>query len=399
MKNLVAVLAFVMVSQAYAQNGYQGNEAVVVPVQTQQDVQAQPVQTQQAQPVNASGNPIYILNNQRQGTIQGSSQRQNAIQEQPVSVVQESPLKVSAADSMRKKRQESESATEDGIVQALERARMDDEIKRRDKFNNAIAPAANDATIVGNNNNVQQTNVVQQQQQVAQVVAPVPVAAPVKKINVIEDRDEDVALDSKVDIRTEIRAALEEQRRPEEKSSYYVAGLASFGNYDNVINVKRSMGWGFAVGTQLPERIIAEGSFLYGSYDLEDVYRGSMGPFGYTPFIVNMRQYNVSGAVKYALLPGKFRPVAGALLSYTRRSYSYGDYDFRTSDAIDAGALAGADLQLSSGFAIGLDFRYMTNLGYRQNTDRQQSFVYTQQRNDPEKLDYYSLNLMGKFTF
>jgi hypothetical protein len=410
MKNLIAVLALVLASQAFAQNGYQngyqgGQQPALQPVQAQPEVQAQ---AQAAPAQNASGNPIYILNNQRASQDTNQQAHQNSIQEQPVSVVQESPLKTSPADSMRKRRQETESATEDGIVQALEKARIDDEMKRRDRFNNAIVPA-NDATVVGNNNSVQQTNVVQTQQQQVQQIEPAPVAAPKQKIHIVEEEQEVVAerpaRDSdRVDIRQEIRTAIEESnKKPEEKSTTYVSALASFGNYNDVVNVNRSMGWGIAVGTVLPERIVAEGSFMYGDYDLEDVYTGMAAGAatgqGYVPFIVDMRQYNMAAALKYQILPGKFRPVAGAILSYTRRSYSYGDFEFRTSDAIDAGALAGADLQLTTGFAIGVDFRYMTNLGYRQNSQQNQSFVYQRRKNDPEKLDYYTVNLMGKFTF
>jgi hypothetical protein len=157
------------------------------------------------------------------------------------------------------------------------------------------------------------------------------------------------------------------------------------------------MGWGFAVGMNTPERLQVEGSFLFGDYELEDIYSGYA--YGY-PMIVDMRQYNIGAAVKYSVLPGRFRPLVGGLISYTRRSYTApGGYEFSTSDAIDVGGLFGADLVVSQTFTVGLDFRYMTNMGYRQNSSQSQSFVYTNRRNDPERLDYYTLNLLGKFTF
>jgi hypothetical protein len=404
MKYLVATIALVLAYQAQAQVN-QGNNLQAVPVQAEPVVvQAQPMAMPAGEPViapgQASGNPIYILNNQRQGVAQAT--RQNAIQEQPVSVVQDSPLKVSPADQMRKHRQDSEAQTEDGIVQALEKARIEDEMRRRDKFNNAIAPvAAQSAAINGDGNTIQQ--VVQQPVvQQAQAVVPAPVAAPKQKILIAEDLDEEEVVapnkskDEKIDIRNEIHSAMAAEFAPkEEKASYYVGALAAFGTYDGIRNVDNSMGYGFAVGTITPERWVAEGSFTYGSYQLEDVYNGN----GFYPILVNMNQMNFAGAAKYQLMSGKFRPAAGALLSYTRRMYSYQGSDaFRTTDALDVGAIVGADLQVTSGFSIGFDFRYFTNMGYR-TADNRQSFVYSKRSNDPEKLDYYTVNLIGKFLF
>lgn len=394
MKNLFAVLALVVAYQAQAQN--QGNNMQAVPAAEPVVVSAQPAGEPSIAPGQASGNPIYILNNQRQGVAQQA--KQAAVQEQPVSVVQDSPLKVSAADQMRRSRQDSEAQTEDGIVQALEKARIDDELKRRDKFNSAIAPvAAASANVNGDNNTVQQT---------VQQVAPVKVAKPKEKIYVAEADldDEDEARpakrapkEEKVDIRSEIRTALAESK-PAEKSTYYISALAAFGTYDGVRNVDNSMGYGFAVGTIAPERWVAEGSFTYGQYQMADVYNGYWGG-QYNPFIVNMTQMNFAGAAKYQILPGKFRPLAGALLSYTRRTYSYEGFDsFRTTDAMDIGVLGGADLLVSDSFALGFDVRYFTNLGYKSNTPNR-NFLYEKRRNDPEKLDYYTVNFLAKVLF
>lgn len=392
MKYLVAFVALVLVAQANAQAN-QGGNYQAAPVSEPVVVQAQPVGAQVGEPLMApgpnAGNPIYIMNNQRQGVSQ--SARQNAIQEQPVSVIQDSPLKMSAAEQMRKHRQDSEAQTEDGIVQALEKARIEDEMRRRERFNGAIAPVAN-TNIVGDNNTVQ-------------AVVPAPVIAPKQKIVIAEDRDDEIEVrsskkasknDDKLELRNEIKAALAESApKTEEKNSYYVSALASFGTYDNIRNVDNSMGYGFAVGTITPERWIAEGSFTFGNYQLEDVYNGS----AMNPILVDMRQYNFAGSGKYQLLSGKFRPAAGALLSYTRRMYGYQGFEsFRTTDALDIGVTIGADLQVTAGFAVGFDFRYMTNLGYRAS-DNRQSFVYSKRRNDPEKLDYYTVSLIGKFMF
>ncbi len=426
MKTLVATLALVLVCQVQAQTNHGTN---LQQAQAAADASGQPAPANgpSIAPGQSSGNPIYILNNQRihesQQATQGQSAAQAAVQEQPTSIIQEAPLKASPADQMRRKRQDAEVQTEDGIVQALEKARIDDELRRRDKFNNAIAPVnqaasqqTNGASVVGDNNTVQQSNVVQQPQ-----VQVVPAPQPVKKArSAQEELDEEDAIiekparksepkEEKVDIRGEIRAAMAEssaKKIEDEKQSYYVAALASFGTYYDVVNVDRSLGYGVAVGTVTPERFVVEGVFMYADYHIAEMY--SFGPYGsggggyyngpYSPGMVNMRQYTFGAAAKYQFLPGKFRPVAGALLNYNRRNYSYDQYgSFRSTDAIDVGALVGADLQLTPGFALGVDFRYNTNLGYR-SSNPGEAFSY-QAANNPEKLDYYTVNLIGKFTF
>ncbi len=344
--------------------------------------------------------PIVILNNQRVQSYQGANQEsaQAQVQEQPVSVIQDSPLTPSQAELMRKRRQATEAATEDGIVQALERARIEDEMKRREKFNSAIAPVVTETA----------PTPAPQVQPVQQVIAAPVVVEQAEKPSKARYKtaaeeygdDDDLKEAEKVDIRAEIRAALEEAK-PHKRTEYYISGFASFGNYDQVVNVNSSLGFGFAVGTMLPDRLIAEGAFTYGNYQIEKLYYNAWGGYYPSPYpmIVDMRQYSVSAALKYAILPGRFRPLAGALLSYTRRVYSFDSFEFRTSDAVDVGALAGADLQVTDNFAVGVDFRYMTNLGYKQNLRPRESFVLSQTKNDPERLNYYMLNLVGRFTF
>lgn len=414
MRFLIVFTALVLAYQARAQ----GTEIIVQEENIAPVEESAAPQAPAAAPAQSAGNPIYILNNQR-NSPQSASANQNAVQEQPATVVQDTPLKVSPAEQMRKHRQDSEAQTEDGIVQALEKARIQDEMSRRDKFNNAIAPVVTPAPAA-------QPQALAPQPAPVQVVVPAPVAAPKQKILIAEDRDEDdedvivtrpakktkkdfkeVSDDEdKVDIRSEIRSAIAESSvKKEDSNTYYISALANFGTYNNVRNVDNSMGYGFAVGTVTPEHWVAEGSFAYGNYHLQNLYGTdySTGGYGnnggYSPLVVNMAQYNVEAAAKYQLLPGKFKPALGAVISYTRRQYSYQGGDaFSTTDAIDAGAVVGADLQIGSGFSIGVDFRYMTNLGSRSNAQNQ-NYVLNSGTSSPEKLDYYTIGLIAKFLF
>jgi opacity protein-like surface antigen len=427
MKVLVAVLAFVVMGQAHAQtqtSGETGGElaaqssetksaaqpaapkkqkrTVIYDESTNEIVEIQPeVAEATSQPAGLA--PIYILNNR----IQGAAPQ---VQEQPAAIVQDTPLKASAAEGMRRKRQDEEVATEDGIVQALEKARIEDELRRRDRFSNAISPATEEAKTQAAPQPAQQPEPTP----VAQPApAPVPVVqqvVPVYVQDVVAEeepkpRKRPVTDDEETSaVRSEIRASFEATKpQTEAKQSVYVTGLVGMGTYDNVVNVRGDLAGGFAVGVITPERLIAEGSFLAGDYLLEDVYN-SWDPINgiYYPRMVDMRQYNVGGALKYQILPGKLQPTVGALASYTRRNFSERGYDFKTSDSVDLGLQAGVDLALTENFSLGFDFRYFTNLVYREVTDYSaypQSFVYDRQRNEIEKLDYYMTMLTGKLTF
>ena len=407
MKSLIAILALIMVSQANAQNNYgaqqgaqplpvarQAPKAVMydertnelVEVQPQVQPQAQPQQPQvqvQTQAEAAQSAPIYILNNQR---LQGYQGAQAQIQEQPASLVQDAPLKNSAAESMRKQRHGAEDATEDGIVQALEKARLDDEVRRRERFNSAIAPVESSAPPAA-----PQYAPVQPVQ--TQQVVPVVIAAPQAKIETPAVEKEEK--EEKVDIKSEIRAALQENESAKKpaQTRNYISALAGQGAYPDVINVKGNGAVGVALGLVTPEGVVAEGSFLYGSYDLENLFTA------YTR-ITTMKQFNFAGALKYQLLSGRIRPSLGGVAGYTRRSYSEDQAtDFLTSDALDAGVVGGVDISLTDSLSIGLDMRYLWNISYKQNSQNTRSFVYQGGANPVEALQYYTAALAAKFTF
>lgn len=415
MKNLIAMLAFLTMGQAHAQSvqyaqpgrtlptankkaviyDERTNELVEVQPQVQAPVQAQaaPAQVVESVPVVSSAPvPIYIMNSQNQKYQGSQGVAQSQVHEQPLTIVQDTPLTGSAADGMRRKRQDVEAATEDGIVQALEKARMEDEIRRRERFNNAIGTGtgASDASTVV-------TPVAPTYQQVQPAPQPV-VQQVVPQTIVVEKETDKEKEEEKVDIRSEIREALREaQPEAEPEPNYYVSGQVGMSKYPDVVNVRGNVSTGFSVGVVTAERVVAEGSFIYSSYEMEDVRTSST----YFPRIVDMKQYNVDAALKFQPLSGRFRPAIGGVVSYARRNFSEGGYGYRNSDAFDIGVVAGADLQVTKSFALGFDFRYLTNVAYRDSKSSPASFVYPQIGGDTpiEKLDYYTGALVGKFTF
>lgn len=320
---------------------------------------------------------IVILNNQK--ATQTSTQ--TAIQDQPTNVIEDSPLTMSSAERRRRDRQALELHTEQKIVEKLEESRMEDERARSERlFGNGFSSG-------------------QQQAPAPQAVQVIQAPQPIQVVEVPAPKEE-----PKVDVKQEVRAALEEMKPKEtpKQTSYYVQGLIGLGNYPDAINVRGNMATGFSFGLVTPERFVAEGTFQYSEYDIEDMQAGYA--YGYPPF-KTLNQYNFQAAIKYQLLGGKVRPVVGAIAGYTYRSYQEQQYFFTgniknaSTNAFDVGALAGLDIQLTDSFALGFDLRWMTNIGYRENSDFQRSFVYQRAGKSVEELNYYLGSLSGKFTF
>lgn len=341
-------------------------------------------------------------------TIVNSPKFQTA-QNQPTTTVEAAPLKDSRADILRKSRQDMESQTESKIVEKLEESRLQDERSRADR-------------IFGNGNKEKESNKEQAAQpaptpapvQVQPAPTPAPVAEKaepkvvpvviVQKEKVEKTIEKDVSEDRK-SVHEEIREALAEAKQAEkvETNSYYIGGKVGISEYPSASNVRGTGAAGFTVGFVTDEHIVTEGGFTYSTYDLEVV-----SPYyvsAYPPF-KGVTQYNFDLGVKYQFLSGRLRPTAGVLGAVTYRKYADKQYYYVQSNdasttALDIGLTAGLDIQVTSSFLIGLDFKYLTNLVNRQDSNYQQSFVYPQfQQGTPlEKLDYYSATLSGKVLF
>ena len=377
MKNMIRVLAVIMLMQstaALAQTGVQSapQKRVVQIDESTGDL----VEVEQVAPQATA--PIVIMNNQK--STQGTAQ--TAIQEQPTTIIEDSPLSMSSAERRRRDRQSLELQTESRIVEKLEEARMEDERRRSERlFNQSFGSGDH-------------SQPAPQQVQVIQA----PVAAPVAPVEAVKP-------EPKVSVKEEIRAALEEMKPKEEAkpTEYYIQGLVGMGNYPDAVNVRGNVSTGFSVGIVTPERIVAEGTFQYSEFDIETMNPG----YSYaTPPFKTLSQYNFSAAMKYQLFSGRVRPVVGAVAGYTYRSYrDQQTYYYSTNagnvstNAFDVGGLVGLDVQLTNSFSIGVDLRYMKNIAYRENSDYQRSFVYQRVGKAVEELDYYMSSLVARFMF
>lgn len=358
---------------------------------------------------SVSGQPIYILN---QATPTSNAQVQTSqIQKQPQVDITASPLQKSRAEQIRDARQQAEVDTENRIVEKLEVSRIEDEKRRANTlFGNQFDQLSQqNNTINANNVNWNQQQPVQQVQQV-----PVVVAAPVQAPPAKEDDFVD-GVENREWIREEIRAALkaEEQLPVEPIETRYFGAVIGIGDYPDVRNVQGNYLLGATFGTKFDNSYAIEGSFTYGDYSVEQYGGGFYDPMygSWVPRMVDVQQYSGSLAAKYLLFDGMVKPVFGGLVQYSYRNFrwSQDQYSYAipasstsnaTSHAIDVGVIAGADIDFSRKFTLGLDFRYMYNLSSRVDTGRSGGFLTAQQFGTPiEKLQYYTMSIIGKVNF
>ncbi len=424
MKATFSVLAaLVLVSQANAQQyvDQYGNPVKVAPQQQQQ----RPVQYDESTNTVVEVTPTQTVNVQQSPVM-----FQQPVYQAPVTVVEGKLLKDSKADSLRKARTDMETDTEQKIVEKLEEARMRDEAARAEKlFGGAAlgASASASASASAAAASATATAVV-----AAPAPAPVmaqPVAPPTVEVVGASAAASSAAVSSgstsaaaasaaaeakleiqsqpeQVDVKSEIRAALDEREssKKKEKQQLYVGAMAGMSEYPDVINMRGNGATGFTVGVISKNRVIVEGGFQYSNFDIEDLSYGS----GAFPVFKNLDQYNTSAAVKFQVLPGSLRPFIGGLVSYTHRTYSDKNVNYNSgtnsecsTQAVDVGVTAGADLLISDNFSIGADFKYMTNVTSRKDSAYQDSIVNpsTGYGSAVEDLQYYTISLAGKFLF
>lgn len=337
-----------------------------------------------------------VVPQQQQAPQAPMQQQQQAVQKQPTTLIEASPLADSKADMIRKNRQNEEMNTESKIVEKLEQSRMEDEKKRAsvlfgDKFealqNGSAAPSP--VQVAPAPQPVQPVYVEQKKE----------VAAPAPAVEV--DAKETLTRDA---VREEVRAALDEDSKaitaPVE--TRYFSGYAGIGEYPDVKNVKGNYSLGAAFGTRY-DYFMIEGAFIMSNYGV-DINNYAAIPGGVRLDSYDVNQYQGSIAAKYQLLGGMVRPVLGGLIAYSYRkyaltnSYTNASQDTGSSHAIDLGINTGIDLEFSPKFSLGIDFRYMFNMSSRITSNYQNS-SYGYVGTPLEKLQYYTTGISARVNF
>ena len=376
MKN-ISMLVLLALSMSATSNVYAQDQGISVEVDNEID-QMYRAPAPRKSPQQSSGNVVTQ-------TFVVPQQSQQAVQTQPTTLIEASPLTDSRADMIRKNRQEEEMRTESRIVEKLEQSRMEDEKKRAsalfgDKFDSmhTTAPTA-----------VQAPPPV--------VVTPVYIE-PKQHIQPKEELSREA-------VREEVRAALKDDDTAVTSvyESSYFAGLAGIGEYPDVNNVKGNYALGAAFGNRY-DYFLVEGAFLMSNYSVDMKNTIGVLPGAYRTDNYDVNQYQGIIAAKYQLLGGIVRPVLGGLISYSYRQFSLtngstsGSQDTGNSHAIDLGINTGVDLELNPKFSIGLDIKYMFNLSSRVNSSYANS-TYTRIGTPIEKLQYYIMGIAARVNF
>lgn len=309
---------------------------------------------------------------------------------QPTTYVEASPLDESAADRLRRRRQDYEVQTEQKIVEKLEESRLEDERQRADKlFGNRLGKEeqAKPAPIYTEHQMPQQQVVVPAEQKVT---------------------PEDLA-NTKQEILSAIKenqsVVVEAPKEEKPKDRYYIMGLVGTADYPDAVNIEGRGAGGVAIGMEMPNHFMVEGNFLYSKFVMEERYW-----FTYSPIFKDLDQYNLGLNVKYSPLQGRFQPLIGFGGHYTYRKYSdrlvqsYPGYALPgdrevTSTAFDLMFLIGAEVSVSDGFAVGVDYRYNTNVFYNSDSSFLSSRYLAEGITPVEEANYSIISIYAKARF
>lgn len=373
-KSLSLVLVLnVLTAMGYAQTNLDAevdaelNQMYSAPSATTVSQEAVPAASTQA-PVSAQ--PIYILNQATPtATATADSAAQAAaIQKQPTTFIEASPLTESRAESLRKARQDAEMSTEAKIVEKLEQSRLEDEKRRAqqlfgDKLQGQSAtdgaqPAA-------------QPVAPQQVPQIIIVPTQMAPSAPEKKEEAAVTTPAVSPVEAEMDIavKTELSMPLEKAMPVTKK---YFSGIIGVSDVKDADYVKGNYSMGFTFGTRYDDTYAVEGSFMVSNYEIENVnnvrWYDSVDLF-------DVNQYSGNVALKYFFLKGMVRPILGGLAQYSYRDFKWSDKNGVTpynlgdsnSHAFDIGGIMGVEVEFSPTMTLGFDVRYIKNVAVNRN--------------------------------
>lgn len=388
MKKILSILAVaVLPSLSFAQDsGVESELDQALNAEVEAETASQPQQVVQSQVVQ----PTIVLRPAPQ-----------VVQKQATTYVQDTPLRESKAEQIRKSRQDAEVETENRIVEKLEQSRMEDEKKRAnvlfgDKFNQLNQSQTDSSDVRNSQSNSGST--VQQPVVVLQQTAP--------------EKD-----DTRDLIREELRAAklTEEEFKPEPVQSKYMAVLVGMADFPDAKNVQGNASLGVAFGTKYDDTLIVEGTFNYSSFQVEqfndyvmpsNYWINASANNYYGSHLVDVNQYSGALAAKVQMFSGLVKPVVGGVMQYSYRTYAWAEDYLNVSDetansyALDVGLLGGVDLEFSPKFTLGFDYRYMFNMANKSSGASRTSYYYAPTVGTPlDKLQYWTLSLVGRVSF
>ncbi len=379
--------------------------------QTQTEQVQAPVASQASQ-APVSGQPIYILNQATPTATSQSTSSAAAVQKQPTTVIEASPLTESRAESLRRARQDAETSTEVRIVEKLEQSRLEDEKRRAqalfgDKLNNAeaVAPSTSAAPVP------------------ASPVAPAPQiiiipqsALPAATPAAVEKKEEavvEIATEKEVQAADKVEAEMSVSMPVPPVHQKYFSSMIGVPVVDGADHILGNYALGFTFGNKYDDNFAVEGTFIYANFEAKNVNNFS---YAGRPDVFDVNQYSGAISTKWYMLNGMVKPVLGAVGQYSYREFQWSDKNFQRpynldkseSHSVDVGGIIGVEIEFSPKMTVGFDARYMKNLIVRRNysTDNISQSPYQNAVNSQygyrtpiEDLDYYTISLSAKIAF
>lgn len=191
--------------------------------------------------------------------------------------------------------------------------------------------------------------------------------------------------------------------KPQKQKKYYGSAIVGLAAYPEVSNVNKGYNVSVAAGYYINDQIMLDLGFALAKSQMS--IGNLLLPNQRDDFEISQYQ-GVLGA-KYQLdniFGTNFKPIAGAVVSYTYRKYNLrnglttNSGNTGNSTAIDAGIDVGIDYDLSQTYALGLDLKYMFNLANHVSSNYvNPSYGY---KGTPlESLQYYIAGLSARMNF
>ncbi len=237
-----------------------------------------------------------------------TEEEQQALEQKPEKV-EAPPLQEPESSKIRKEREQVEMQTEEEFMQKLEKARLDDEKQRRKELH-FLARDLDD--------------------------------------EFFEELDQDKAQRSPNQIETQAVV-------PPEKSdpSHYLTVQGGGLNTSSEDFPSASGAVGLSLGLHMGSDFWFEGGFLYSYIEVDRKFLNDE----------QIDQFSFLGGPKFSfgLSQHWITPVVGALVGYTRRQFNA---DENSSNAFDAGFVAGIEFALNQDVKLGVEGRMMANIDY-----------------------------------
>lgn len=191
--------------------------------------------------------------------------------------------------------------------------------------------------------------------------------------------------------------------KAQKQKKYYGSAVIGLAAYPEVTNVDKGYNVSAAAGYHFNDQIMLDLGFALAKSQMS--VSNLLFPNQRDDFEINQYQ-GVLGA-KYQLehiFGTNFKPVAGAVVSYTYRKYNLkngitaSSGNTGSSTAVDAGVDVGVDYDLSQTYTLGVDLKYMFNLS-NQVSSNYASPSYGYNGVQLERLQYYIAGLSARMNF